>query len=325
MKFRTYLVAILRFCVWLVLACLAAAQIFAADWTDPQGDVSLPNADLISGSATIVGDMLDLRVRFAAPPFPGTATSVVSWCLDTDQNASTGGACGYGTYLGADAWVQVDGRMLSTCNFVIGAGRGTGNSTVEFDHYEMFWYDPATLTVRILVPLSVVSDTASPFNYAVEDSFGGSGGANGRAPTSPAFGSPGGFFTSDDGTAPPFEGPLWCTRETVSIDIQPSNPRNIVNLKAQGRVSVAVLTTESFDAATLFPSSALFGPTGTEAEPIDSSLTDVDRDGDLDLLLSYNVADTGIQCGQETATLKAYGEYRHGVQGTAPIRTIGCR
>lgn len=296
---------------------------FATEWTDPSGDAALPNADIVSGSVTVFEGMADFRLRFAAPPFPETATQNIGWCLDTDRNAATGTACGSSEYLGIDGGLDLDGRpgALATCNFVVAAGRGTADSTVEIDHYSSVWYDPATYTIRILIPQSVFSDDSS-FHYAVTQAVGGGGGEN--VPASPDFGAPGGFFSSDEGPLPPFAGSLLCTRETVQIDVQPGRDPNIVSPKSHGRIAVAVLTSETFDATTLFWFTARFGATGTEAEPLDSTLEDADGDGDVDLVLTYDIMQTGIRCGDGTSTLKAYGEARHGVQGTAPIRTVGC-
>ena len=325
MKARAYVESTLRASLLLALGCVAATPASAGEWSDPQGDVTLPNADAISGSATVFEGMVDLRVRFAAPPFLGPETTVIGWCFDTDQSVATGTTCGSRAHIGGEAAIDVDGRpgALSTCNFVLSVGHGTGESSMELDHYSSLWYDPDTYTVRLLVPLSIISDGAS-FNYSVDVAFGGSFGANERAPDSPDFGAPGGFFSSDGGPLPAFGGSLLCTRELVPIDIRPDNDLNVVNPRSHGRIAVAVLTTEAFDATTLFWFTARFGPTGTEAEPLDSALEDIDRDGDVDLVLTYDVAQTGIRCGDDTATLKAYGPDRHGVQGTAPIRTVGC-
>ena len=317
--------AMLRASLLLALACVVAMPASAGEWTDPQGDVTLPNADAISGSATVFEGMVDLRVRFAAPPFPETATTVLGWCFDTDQDVATGTTCGSGVYIGGDAGVGVDGRpgALSTCNFVMAVGHGTAESNMELDHYSGLWYDPATYTVRVLIPLSFITDDVA-FRYAVTVDFGGSFGANERTPDSPDFGAPGGFFSSDEGPFPSFGGSPLCTRAAVPIDVRPDNDLNIVSPRSRGPIAVAVLTTEAFDATTLFWFTARFGPTGTEAEPLDFSLGDIDRDGDVDLVLTYDVAQTGIRCGDDTATLKAYGPDRSGVQGSAPIRTVGC-
>jgi hypothetical protein len=49
-------------------------------------------------------------------------------------------------------------------------------------------------------------------------------------------------------------------------------------------IPVAILTTETFNASTVNPTTIHFGATGTEAAPVQSDLEDVDGDGDIDIL-----------------------------------------
>jgi hypothetical protein len=172
-------------------------------WKDPAGDVTLPHADILSGSATVAEGMVDLRVQFLMPPFPTAATHHITWCLDTDQNGATGGACGFGTFLGADRGFTLFGSLgaLSTCDFSF------GGNVPGLDPSAHLWFDPATKTLRLLFPLSLIADNGA-FNYAVESAFGGSGGTNDRAPNAVDFGSPGTFFTSHTGALLPFHGSL---------------------------------------------------------------------------------------------------------------------
>lgn len=83
----------------------------------------------------------------------------------------------------------------------------------------------------------------------------------------------------------------------VAIDIKPGSDPNSISLSAWGRVPVAVLTTDHFDAATLAPSTVTLGDNyGDDTEvatrrngSLMSSLEDVDGDGDLDLILHFEV------------------------------------
>src|SRR5436309_7990042 len=155
--------------VVILLVALITCSVFtpaktrAGTWTDPPGDVTLPDADIVSGSATVSAGMVDLRVRFLAPPFPTTATHMVTWCFDTDQNPATGAACGSGDLLGADRGLTLFGGLgaLSTCVFSF------GGNVPGLDASSQLWYDPATNTLRLLFPLSLLSDDGV-FNYVVE-------------------------------------------------------------------------------------------------------------------------------------------------------------
>ena len=55
-----------------------------------------------------------------------------------------------------------------------------------------------------------------------------------------------------------------------------------------------------FDATTVNVSTVRFGATGTEAVPINVALRDVDGDGDLDMVLRFQILDTGIKCGDSS-------------------------
>jgi len=52
-----------------------------------------------------------------------------------------------------------------------------------------------------------------------------------------------------------------------------------INLKSQGVIPVAILTTDTFDATTVNAATIRFGKTGTEAAIVRSALEDVDGDG----------------------------------------------
>src|SRR5262249_5709239 len=93
----------------------------------------------------------------------------------------------------------------------------------------------------------------------------------------------------------------------VFIDIEPSDSTNVVNLKRGGTVAVALLTTPDFDAASADVNAMCFGDGDAPAERVCAErhgrghLMDVDRDGDLDLLLHYVVEETGIDAGDSRA------------------------
>jgi hypothetical protein len=129
--------------------------------------------------------------------------------------------------------------------------------------------------------------------------------------------------------APEPEGPT-----TVEIDIRPHNARNQINLNRHEHVRVAILSSDTFDATTVDPTTVRFGATGTEAAPITwwphrrprdrSKLRDVDRDGDVDMVLLFKVGDTGIKCGDTSATLTGQTVDGEDFEGTDAIKTPRC-
>jgi len=97
--------------------------------------------------------------------------------------------------------------------------------------------------------------------------------------------------------------------EQVSIDIKPGSFPNSVNLKSNGVIPVAILTTSSFDATKVDPETVRFGREGWEAKPVHYALEDVDNDGDTDMILHFRTRETGIQPGDTTAKLTGRSFY----------------
>lgn len=112
---------------------------------------------------------------------------------------------------------------------------------------------------------------------------------------------------------------------TIALDIRPGSFPNSINVRSKSTVWVAILTTDTFDAATVDPTTALFGRTGTEASPMQYVLQDADNDGDADLMLHFNSYDTGLQCGDTSASLTGFISIEQMVQGTDSVNITGCK
>lgn len=110
----------------------------------------------------------------------------------------------------------------------------------------------------------------------------------------------------------------------VAIDIKPRTLTNEINPNAGGNVPVAIVTTSAFDATTVDPLTIAFGPSGAVEVHGKGHVKDVDKDGDLDLLLHFDITDTGIACGDTSATLTGATFDGHAIQGTDSITTTGC-
>jgi hypothetical protein len=111
----------------------------------------------------------------------------------------------------------------------------------------------------------------------------------------------------------------------VAIDIKPGSADNPINPRSAGVVPVAILTTDTFDATTVDPSSVEFGPDGAIEAHRRGHIEDVDGDGDDDLVLHFNTRDAGIQCGDTSVTLTGQTFSEQEVEGTDAITTVGCR
>jgi hypothetical protein len=82
-----------------------------------------------------------------------------------------------------------------------------------------------------------------------------------------------------------------CTLE-VSIDIKPGGFPNSINLRSRGKVPVAILSTETFDATSVDPASVLFA--GAPALSTGLGFEDVNGDGRLDLIVHFNTSSLNL-------------------------------
>jgi hypothetical protein len=110
----------------------------------------------------------------------------------------------------------------------------------------------------------------------------------------------------------------------VSLDIKPGGDPNAVNPNSRGVIPVAILTTDTFDATTVDPTTAEFGPAGATIGDTSGSMEDVDGDGDLDLLLRFRTQETGIACGDTEASLSGETSDGTSIEGSDSIVTVGC-
>ena len=111
---------------------------------------------------------------------------------------------------------------------------------------------------------------------------------------------------------------------SADIDIRPETGSDSFNPKSRGVVRVAILTTGHFDATKVNPSTVRFGATGTEAASVHTVLTDVDRDGDIDMVVHVRNQETRIPCGAHTAVLKGQTHSGEAFRGEGRLHTVGC-
>jgi len=112
----------------------------------------------------------------------------------------------------------------------------------------------------------------------------------------------------------------------VALDIHSGGaPNPINNTNGEGVISVVILTTETFHASTVNPTTIRFGATGTEASSVQSALEDVDGDGDIDMMLQFRIQNTTIQCGHTSASLTGQTFDGRAIKGSDSIVMEGCR
>jgi len=109
---------------------------------------------------------------------------------------------------------------------------------------------------------------------------------------------------------------------TVVIDIKPGSFPNSINVGSSGVIPVAIITTPSFDAASVDVSTVRFGPGNAIEAHGRGHLEDVDGDGDLDLVLHFRTDLSAIPCGATSATLTGQTTGGQAITGTDSVRTI---
>src|SRR5207253_5242632 len=112
---------------------------------------------------------------------------------------------------------------------------------------------------------------------------------------------------------------------SIAIDIKPGTFPTSINPRSKGVIPVAILTTDIFDATTIDQTTVRFGPNGTEAAPVQSALEYVDGDGDTDMILHFKTQDTGIVCGDTSASLTGETFGGQAIEGSDSVKTVGCR
>jgi hypothetical protein len=114
---------------------------------------------------------------------------------------------------------------------------------------------------------------------------------------------------------------------TVPLDIEPGERRKTINLDSGGHVRVAILSTPAFAASAVNARTVKFGPGGAAPELEHMQTEDVNGDGRPDLVLRFRIRDTGLRCGQSTATLTGRTVLGDQISGTDTIHVVGkaCR
>ena len=115
-----------------------------------------------------------------------------------------------------------------------------------------------------------------------------------------------------------------CPDVRVTIDIIPRKDPNIIKLFSHS-VSVAILTTETFDAATVDPASVVLACASVRMRGngrTDSQLKDVDKDGDMDLIVKVFTEQMAITPADTVAVLTGTTFSGMMIQGTDTIQVV---
>ena len=98
------------------------------------------------------------------------------------------------------------------------------------------------------------------------------------------------------------EGVISTPATNVTIDIKPRKKSgDVISFKKDRNLKVAIVGDSDFDALQVDPATVRFGP--SEASPVRFKGKDYNRDGFSDLILTFKLKDTGIDCASDSATL----------------------
>jgi len=110
--------------------------------------------------------------------------------------------------------------------------------------------------------------------------------------------------------------------QIVDIDIKPGNDTNSINLKSNGVAPVAILTTPGFDATQVDVSTIKFGSSQATEIHGKGHVEDVDKDGDIDLVLHFRTQETGIENTDAQACLTGTTLDGKLIQGCDSIKVV---
>jgi hypothetical protein len=114
----------------------------------------------------------------------------------------------------------------------------------------------------------------------------------------------------------------------VRIDIKPGSFPNSIKLSNRGVIPVAILGSPEFDATTVDPLTVCFGDAEAPAQRDCTEkhgkghISDVDGDGDLDLVLHFETTQTGIDPGDAQACLTGTTFDGQAIEGCDSVRTL---
>ena len=111
------------------------------------------------------------------------------------------------------------------------------------------------------------------------------------------------------------------TLPLVLSDIRPA----AINPRSKGVIPVAIFTTPDFDATKVDPLSVRFGRGGATEAHKRGHLSDVDGDGDTDLVLHFATPATRIACRDTEASFTGETFAGEAIRGSDSFITVGCR
>ena len=114
----------------------------------------------------------------------------------------------------------------------------------------------------------------------------------------------------------------------TTIDIKPGWDPNSINPRNRGRIPVAILSTNDFDAPSQIDQNSLtFGSTGNEESLLSCNRRprDVDGDGLNDVICYFNIRSTGFQCVDTEGILRGNTVDGMPIEGRDSVTVLRCQ
>ncbi len=112
---------------------------------------------------------------------------------------------------------------------------------------------------------------------------------------------------------------------TVEVDVKPGSDKNLINLRSEGVIPVAILGSSTFDATTVDPTTVEFAGAPVRLRSngrIAAATEDLNLDGHLDLLLHFETSalDLATDATEAVLTGRTYGGT--GIRGVDTVRIV---
>ena len=107
-----------------------------------------------------------------------------------------------------------------------------------------------------------------------------------------------------------------------SLRVRPSGGSPDVNIKSGGGVSVVLYSNDNLDATQA--TNLAFGPAGAGIMHPAAHVSDVDGDGLDDLTMHFQQRNTGLACGDTSATLTGETGDGYAFSTSATVNVVGC-
>jgi hypothetical protein len=309
------ILSMLAICIWLISAIPATADVTIglpanSANCEPFGCNYVGDYQQVYTSSQFPGTVTITEIRFFNTIFDSGVTTMNSGNWDIYLSTTTADwntlAVDYSQNIGPDNTEVFSGNLYQTWVF--------GN-TLSIPLSTPFTYDPSKGNLLMDVR---ADNNSTGHNYAIF--FDAKSGTQimsrglGGSYVDYGYGLVTEFVTSP-------------VLQAVTIDIKPGDNTNSINPKSKGKIPVAILSTDEFDAPNMVNQDSLtFGSTGEEDSlAFCNNPEDVNGDGLKDLVCHFYTQSTGFQCGDTEAILKGKTVAGISIEGNDSIKIGPCK